>query len=45
MTTYELKPCPFCGVMPHIYWEAWKDISRMRGCGNWKQITRTESEV
>ena len=34
MTTYELKPCPFCGVMPHIYWEAWKDISP--DAGVWK---------
>ena len=30
----ELKPCPFCGVMPHIYWEAWKDISP--DAGVWK---------
>ncbi|MDY6296630.1 MAG: DUF551 domain-containing protein [Schwartzia succinivorans] len=29
-----LKPCPFCGVMPHIYWEAWKDISP--DAGVWK---------
>lgn len=30
----ELKPCPFCGVMPHIYWEAWTDISP--DAGVWK---------
>ena len=34
MEMTELKPCPFCGVMPHIYWEAWKDISP--DAGVWK---------
>ena len=34
MTTPKLKPCPFCGVTPHIYWEAWKDISP--DAGVWK---------
>ena len=34
MTTPKLKPCPFCGAMPHIYWEAWKDISP--DAGVWK---------
>lgn len=27
MTDEILKPCPFCGVKPRLYWEAWKDIS------------------
>ena len=22
-----LKPCPFCGVKPRLYWKAWKDVS------------------
>ncbi len=26
-----LKPCPFCGVVPRIYWEPWKDISETAG--------------
>ena len=29
-----LKPCPFCGVKPRLYWEAWKDISP--DAGVWK---------
>ena len=23
----ELKPCPFCGEIPTIKWESWKEIS------------------
>lgn len=28
----KLKPCPFCGVMPTLYWEKWEDISPTAGC-------------
>lgn len=28
-----LKPCPFCGAVPTIKWEAWKEISPT--CGIW----------
>ena len=31
MQENELKPCPFCGVVPTIVWEAWKDISETNG--------------
>ena len=27
----ELKPCPFCGAVPVIEWEAWKEISETSG--------------
>lgn len=27
----KLKPCPFCGVVPAINWEAWKEISPKSG--------------
>lgn len=27
----ELKPCPFCGAIPQLYWEPWKEISEMAG--------------
>lgn len=27
----ELKPCPFCGVVPTIEWEPWKEISKTAG--------------
>lgn len=27
----ELKPCPFCGVKPRLYWESWKEISPESG--------------
>lgn len=27
-----LRPCPFCGVIPILYWEDWKDISSESGC-------------
>ncbi len=23
----KLKPCPFCGAVPRLYWEPWKEIS------------------
>ena len=26
-----LKPCPFCGVTPEIYWESWEEISPSSG--------------
>lgn len=28
----ELKPCPFCGVVPKLWWEAWREISPVSGC-------------
>lgn len=28
----ELKPCPFCGVIPILYWERWDEISPDSGC-------------
>ena len=31
MSEIELKPCPFCGVVPKIEWEPWKDISETSG--------------
>lgn len=31
MQEIELKPCPFCGVVPTIRWEEWKDISKTAG--------------
>lgn len=34
MNDINLKPCPFCGVKPRLYWEAWKDISP--DAGIWK---------
>lgn len=27
----ELRPCPFCGVIPTIRWEEWKEISDTSG--------------
>lgn len=27
----KLKPCPFCGVVPKIYWESWPEISENSG--------------
>lgn len=27
----ELKPCPFCGVFPRLYWESWSEISENAG--------------
>ena len=30
----ELKPCPWCGVIPTVIWEEWKDISPT--CGIYK---------
>ena len=27
----ELKPCPFCGVVPRIKWEAWEYIGENAG--------------
>ena len=27
----ELKPCPFCGAIPVVKWEPWKEISE--DCG------------
>lgn len=26
-----LKPCPFCGVVPTLEWEEWKEISETAG--------------
>ena len=34
----ELKPCPWCGVIPTIKWEEWKEISPT--CG----VYRLEAE-
>lgn len=31
MTEIKLKPCPFCGVVPKIEWEPWKEISETSG--------------
>ena len=28
----ELKPCPFCGVIPNLWWDAWEEISPESGC-------------
>ena len=28
----DLKPCPFCGVIPTVKWDAWKEISPKSGC-------------
>ena len=28
----ELKPCPFCGVVPTIRREKWRDVSDTAGC-------------
>lgn len=28
----ELKPCPFCGVIPKLWWDAWVEISPESGC-------------
>ena len=28
----ELKPCPFCGVIPTVKWDAWEEISPKSGC-------------
>lgn len=28
----ELKPCPFCGVVPTLKWESWTEISPDSGC-------------
>lgn len=30
----ELKPCPFCGVVPTIEWEPWEEISKTAGIFN-----------
>lgn len=27
----KLKPCPFCGIVPRLYWESWKEISETSG--------------
>lgn len=26
-----LKPCPFCGAIPDIFWEPWREISEDAG--------------
>lgn len=31
---YELKSCPFCGVVPTIEWEPWEEISKTAGIFN-----------
>lgn len=28
----KLKPCPFCGAIPTIRWEKWREISETSGC-------------
>lgn len=28
----ELKPCPFCGIIPTIHWEKWREINDEAGC-------------
>lgn len=32
MGEVKLKPCPFCGAIPRLYWEPWKEISPTSGC-------------
>lgn len=27
----QLKPCPFCGCIPKLYWERWNEISERAG--------------
>lgn len=27
----KLKPCPFCGAVPRLYWDAWEEISETAG--------------
>ena len=27
----DLKPCPFCGVVPNIKWETWDDVGENAG--------------
>ena len=31
MGNFKLLPCPFCGAIPKIRWEPWKDISETAG--------------
>lgn len=31
MSERRIKPCPFCGVVPKIYWQPWTEISE--NCG------------
>lgn len=32
MADIKLKPCPFCGATPKLYWESWDEISATSGC-------------